>query len=148
MEKLRVHTHEVDTINELENNVISNLSITVSTKDTSMAGTDANVFLRLGSLGEYPLNTVGENDFEKGDTKTYSLDTNFSLAALRSEKIELGHDNHGTMPGWCVSAVTIQVKFKESNELTLYKQWGEIGWLSTDIEPYFTILAELQEESE
>jgi hypothetical protein len=31
-----------------------------------------------------------------------------------------------------------------SNMLALYKQWGEIGWLSKDVGPYFTTIAELQ----
>ena len=143
MEKLIVHAQEVDTRNILGIRVISNIAVTVSTKDTFMAGTDAHVFLSLGSLGDYPLITVGEDDFEKGDTRTYFLETNFTLASLRAENIELGHDSTGKLPGWFVSGVTIQVKFAGSNMLAVYKQWGEIGWLSLDVEP-FTTIAELQ----
>lgn len=147
MEELKVHTQEVDTKNVLGIRIVSNIAVTVTTKDAFLAGTDAHVFLRLGSLGDYPLITLGEDDFEKGDTRTYWLESNFSLAALRSEKIEIGHDNTGTMPGWFVSGVTIQLKFTGSNMLVLYKQWGEIGWLSVDEEPYFTTIAELQEKT-
>ena len=145
MEKLKVHAQEIDTKSTLGIRVISNIAVTVSTKDTFLAGTGAHVFLRLGSLGDFPLITVGEHDFEKGDTRTYFLDTNFTLASLRAEKIEIGHDNTGKMPGWFVSGVTIQLKFAGSNMLALYKQWGEIGWLSVEVEPYFTTIAELQE---
>jgi len=143
MEKLIVHAQEVDTRNILGIRVISNIAVTISTKDTFLAGTDAHVFLSLGSLGDYPLITVGDDDFEKGDTGTYFLETNFTLASLRAEKIQLGHDSTGKLPGWFVSGVTIQVKFAGSNMLAVYKQWGEIGWLSLDVEP-FTTIAELQ----
>ena len=64
MEKLRVHTQEVDTKNTLGIRVVSNIVVSVSTKDTFLAGTDAHVFLSLGKLGDYPLITVGEDDFE------------------------------------------------------------------------------------
>ena len=73
------------------------------------------------------------------------LDTNFSLFSLRSAKIEIGHDNTGKMPGWFVSDVKIQVQFAGSNMLAIYKEWGEIGWLSVDVAPYNTTVAELQE---
>ena len=145
MDKLSVHAQEADTKNTLGIRVISNIAVTVSTKDGFLAGTDAHVFLSLGSLGDYPLMTVGEDDFEKGDTRTYGLDTSFTLAALRSAKIELGHDNTGKLPGWFVSGVKIKVKFAGSNMLALYKEWGEIGWLSADVKPYFTTIAELQD---
>ena len=144
MEKLIVYTQEVDTKDSPGIKEISNIAVTVSTKDTFSAGTNAHAFLRLGSLGDYPLVTIGEDDFEKGDTRTYFLDVNFTLASLRSEKIEIGHDNTGAMPGWFVAGVTIQLKFADSNMLAVYKQWGEVGWLSVEKEPFSTI-AELQE---
>ena len=147
VEKLKVYAQEDETKNILGIRVIANLAVTVSTKDTVLAGTDAHVFLNLGSLGNYPLITIGEDDFEKGDTRTYWLDTNFTLAALLSERIELGHDNTGKMPGWNVSGVAIQIKLASSNMLSLYKKWGEIGWLSATKEPYFTTIAELQDGS-
>jgi len=143
MDKLSVHAQEADTKNTLGIRVISNIAVTVSTKDGFLAGTDAHVFLSLGSLGDYPLMTVGEDDFEKGDTRTYFLEANFTLASLRAEKIQLGHDNTGKLPGWFVSGVTIQLQFASSNMLAVYKQWGEIGWLSLDVEP-FTTMVELQ----
>lgn len=145
MEKLKVNAQEVDTQNILGIRVIQSIAVSVSTKDTNLAGTDAHVFLNLGSLGKYPLITMGEDDFEKGATKTYMLDVNFSLISLRSAKIEIGHDNTGKMPGWFVSNVKIQVKFAGSNMLAVYKEWGEIGWLSVDVKPYNTTVAELQE---
>jgi len=144
MEKLKVHTQEVDTKNTLGVRVISNIAVTVSTSEKFLAGTDAHVFLDLGSLGSFPLMTIGEDDFEKGETRTYWLDTAFTLAALRDAEINLAHDNTGKLPGWFVSGVSIQVKFAGSNMLVPYKQWGEIGWLSLDVEPRTTV-AELQE---
>ena len=148
MEKLQVYTPEVETRNSSGVRIISNIAVTVSTKDKFLAGTDAHVFLKVGSLGSFPLMTIGEDDFEKGETRSYWLDTSFTLAGLRSEKIELGHDNTGKLPGWFVSEVAIRIKFAGSNMLALYKQWGEIGWLSLDTGPYFTTIAELQAGSE
>lgn len=144
MEKLRVSTQEVDTRNILGIRVISNIVVTITTKNINFAGTDANVFLNLGSLGNYPLITLGEDDFEIGSTNSYILDTNFPLISLRSEVIEIGHDNTGKFPGWNVSDLKIEVKFAGSNMLALYKEWREIGWLSIDEPPYNTTIAELQ----
>ena len=144
MEKLKVHALEAETKSILGIRVISNIAVTVSTKDKFLAGTDAHVSLDLGSLGSFPLMTIGEDDFEKGETRKYWLDTGFTLAALRDAEINLAHDNTGKLPGWFVSGVSIQVKFAGSNMLVPYKQWGEVGWLSLDVEPRTTI-AELQE---
>ena len=144
MQKLRVHAQEADSKEIVGTRVVSHIAVTVSTKDVLLAGTDAHVFLRLGSLGDYPLITVGEDDFERGETRIYLLETNFTLASLRSEKIEIGHDNTGNLPGWFVSGLAIHVRFTGSNMLALYKEWGEIGWLSLDVEP-FTTIAELQD---
>jgi len=145
MERLKLPAQEIETKNIVGIRVVSNLAVTISTSDVTWAGTGAHVFLDLGSLGRYPLITIGEDDFERGETKTYWLDTNFTLEALRSAKIELGHDNTGNLPGWNVSSVSIQVKFASSNMLAMYKKWGAIGWLSADQGPYFTTVAELQE---
>ena len=52
MERLKVHTQELETKNILRIRVISNLAVTVSTKDVTWAGTGAHVFLNLGNLSE------------------------------------------------------------------------------------------------
>jgi hypothetical protein len=60
VEKLKVHALEAETKSILGIRVISNIAVTVSTKDKFLAGTDAHVSLDLGSLGSFPLMTIGE----------------------------------------------------------------------------------------
>lgn len=147
IETFKVYAQEGATKNFLGLRIVSSIQVTVSTKDVTFAGTDAHVYLNCGSIGTFYLNTIGEDDFEKGETRSYEFDTNCTLGELRSVKIELGHDNTGKLPGWCVSNVAIQLKFAGSESYVLYKDWGEIGWLAKDEAPYHTIVVELQEGS-
>lgn len=146
MEKFKVYAQEEATKSFLGLRLISSIQVTVSTKDVSFAGTDAHVYLNCGSIGNFSLNKIGEDDFERGKTRTYELDVNCTLGEFRSKKIELGHDNTGKFPGWCVSNVAIQTKFAGSNNYQLYKQWGEIGWLARDEAPYHITVVEIQKE--
>lgn len=145
MKKFKVYAPEMATTHLDESRIINQIVVTVSTKNASFAGTDARVFLNCGSLGNYFLNTADEEDFEMGDIKSYAFETNFMLGDLKKACIELGHDNSGKNPGWCVSGVTLQIKLQGSNILYLFKQWEEIGWLAKDKAPYYTTFAELQE---
>jgi len=145
MEKFKVYAQEEATKSFLGLRIVSSIQVTVSTADKPFAGTDAHVHLNCGSIGDFYLNTAGESDFERGESRTYGFDANCTLGDLRSKQIEFGHDNTGKLPGWCVSAVAIQVKFAGSDIYHLYKQWGEIGWLAKDEAPYNTTVVELQE---
>ena len=145
MEKFKVYAQEEATKSYLGIRIVSSIQVTVTTADVPFAGTDAHVHLNCGSIGDFYMKKAGENDFEKGETGTYEFDTNCTLAALRSEKIELGHDNTGKLPGWRVANVAIQLKFAGAEDYILYKQWGAIGWLAKDEAPYNTTVVELQE---
>lgn len=145
MEKFIVYAQEEATKSYLGLRIISSIQVTVSTKDVSFAGTDAHISLNCGSIGNFFLDPIGENDFEKGEIGSYRFDTGCTLGTLRSVQIELGHDNTGKFPGWCVSSVAIQVKFAESDSYILFKKWGEIGWLAKDEAPCHTTTVELQE---
>ena len=145
MDKFKVYAQEETTKSYLGIRVVSSIQVTVSTSDVPFAGTDAHVHLNIGSIDDLYLKKADENDFKSGETGTYEFDINCTLGALRSEQIELGHDNTGKLPGWCVSNVAIQVKFTGSESYVLYKQWGEIGWLATGEAPYHTTVVELQE---
>ena len=144
MENFKLYSQEEATKNFLGIRIISSIQVKVSTADKPFAGTDAHVNLNCGSMGEFYMKKAGANDFQRAQTGTYEFDTNCTLAALRSERIVLGHDNTGKLPGWCVSHVDIRVKFAGSNELYLYKQWSQIGWLAEDEAPYNATLVELQ----
>lgn len=147
MEKLQVYAQEDATKNLIGIRLVTGIVVTVATKAVPFAGTDAHVTLNCGSLGNYSLTTPGEDDFELGETRSYALDVNFTLNSLRFASLELGHDNTGKGPGWCVENVSIQVRVNGSNQLFLYKQWGEIGWLDKTKAPYYTTAVELQESN-
>lgn len=145
MEKLKNYTAEMATSHLDDAYIVTSLEVTVSTKKIPFAGTDAQVFLNFGSLGKHILETESEDDFEMGAIKTYSIATNFSLGDLRKSIIELGHDDTGKNPGWCVSGFRVQIKLQDSDILYLYKLWGGIGWLAKDEAPFYTTVVELQE---
>ena len=144
MDKFKVYAQEEATKSFLGIRLVSSIQVTVATADKPFAGTDAHVHLNCGSLGDFYMKKAGANDFQKAQTGTYEFETNCTLAVLRSERIVLGHDNTGKLPGWCVSHVAIRLKFAGSDESLLYKQWGEIGWLAEDEPPYKATAVELQ----
>ena len=144
MEKFKVYAQEEATKNFLGIRIVSSIQVTVSTADKPLAGTDAHVHLNCGSIGDFFMKKAGEKDFERAQTGTYEFDTNCTLAALRSERIVLGHDNTGKLAGWCVSHVTIRLKFAGTDDFHLYKQWDEIGWLAEDEAPYNATAVEIQ----
>lgn len=145
MEKFKVYAQEEATKSYLGIRIISSIKVTVTTGEEPFAGTDAHVHLNIGSIGDLYLKKAGERDFEIGETGTYEFDINCTLGSFRSEKIELGHDNTGKLPGWHVANVAIQLKFAGAEDYILYKQWGAIGWLAKDEAPYNTTVVELQE---
>ena len=144
MGKFKVITEEKATKHLTRESIITSIKITVSTSDVVFAGTDAKVSLSCGSLGVYHLNTSGEDDFEMGDTRSYTFETNFTLDEFRKVNLSLGHDNTGKSPGWCVSQVSIHISLQGSNLIYLYKHWDEIGWLALDKGPFYATGVELQ----
>jgi hypothetical protein len=145
MDKLKNYTEELATSHLDDSQIINRIEVTVSTKNIPFAGTDAKVFMNCGGLGTYFLNTPGEDDFEMGDIKTYIFETNCKVGELRKATIELGQDNTGKHPGWCVSGFRIQMKLQGPDILYLYKLWGGIGWLAKDKAPFYTTVIELQD---
>jgi len=83
--------------------------VTVKTGNRDKAGTDAVVFLTLsggnGVKGEFRLDDVRRDDFERGSTSTFTI-AEINLGAL--DRIRLRHDNTGKRPGWYVEEVRIR----------------------------------------
>lgn len=144
MNGLKVYSQEEATKNLNDLRLVTGIIITVSTKAEAFAGTDAQAYFKCGKLGKFFLNTIGEDDFEIGDTKSYSFECQFTLGSLRIAPIELGHDNTGKEPSWNVEKVSVQIRVNGSNQLFLYKQWDGIGCLDNTKAPYFTSSVELQ----
>ncbi|MCJ7790223.1 MAG: hypothetical protein MUP69_08595, partial [Candidatus Atribacteria bacterium] len=109
-----------------------NYRIEITTGSRIAAGTDANVYITMydkngHNSGEILLDNPGVNDFEIGDTNT------FSVTAINIENLDyiiIRHDNSGNFPGWYVDE--IQVSNEEIN-----KEWTFLPdqWLATDEPP-------------
>jgi hypothetical protein len=144
MEKYSLFTAETATTHLDDSKIISRIVVTVATKKVAFAGTEAKVFLNLGTLGNFELNTPGEDDFETGTIKSYEFETNFTMGEIRNSVIELGHDNTGKNPGWCVGGLRIEIILQDSEIRYMYKLWEGIGWLATDKGPFNTTSVVLQ----
>jgi len=144
MDKFKVYTAEMATSHLDETRIINRMEVTVATQKVPFAGTNARVFMNCGTLGKYFLNSGSEEDFEMGTIKTFTFETNFTLGDLRNTTIELGHDNTGQNPGWCVGGFRLQIKLEDSDILYLYKLWERIGWLDKTEAPFYATSVELQ----
>lgn len=145
MEKYSLFTAETATIHLDDSRSISRILVTVATQKIPFAGTDAKVFLNFGTLGNFELNTPGEDDFKTGTIKSYEFETNFTLGELRNSVIELGHDNTGKNPGLCVGGLRIEIILQDSEIRYMYKLWEGIGWLANNKAPYYATIVVLQE---
>ncbi|OGD15325.1 hypothetical protein A2V47_08175 [Candidatus Atribacteria bacterium RBG_19FT_COMBO_35_14] len=125
------------TVTELSNGDNDNIGevnyrIEITTGSRIAAGTDANVYITMydkdgHNSGEILLDNPGVNDFEIGDTNT------FSVTAINMDDLDyiiIRHDNSGNFPGWYVDE--IQVSNEEIN-----KEWTFLPdqWLATDEPP-------------
>ncbi len=86
-----------------------NYTVLVTTANREDAGTDANVYLTIhgcdGDAGEFALNNMNRDDFERGHTDDFAI-TAPDLGDLKS--IHVRHDNSGEKPGWFLSQVNIR----------------------------------------
>merc|ERR1739842_149688 len=85
--------------------------ITVKTADKSSAGTDARVFVVLyggekgnETSGKIWLGTKG-GDFERNKTDIFNVDVAKMISPL--SKVEVGHDNSGSGPGWFLDSLSV-----------------------------------------
>jgi hypothetical protein len=107
------------------------------------AGTDADVFLRIGAQ-TFPMPVEhGRDPFEKGATDRFSfpLDPPMKLGAFRQAEMEVFHNSAGLAPGWFVDAIRLYVGLSgpgQSASPRLYKEWKDIGWLAIDEAPKST----------
>lgn len=84
MKKYSFLTAETATTHLIDSKLISRIMITVATQKIPFAGTDAKVFLNLGALGNFALNTSGEDDFDMHTIKSFEFETNFTIGELRN----------------------------------------------------------------
>lgn len=82
MGKYSLFTTETATIHPNDSRSISRFVVAVKTQKIPFAGTDAKVFLNLGTLVNFALNTPGEDDIEMGTIKSFEFETNFTIGEL------------------------------------------------------------------
>jgi hypothetical protein len=99
--------------------------VTVETGAVENAGTDAHVYLTLfgeqGESGERELSELSdENNFEKGKTDVFELETH-DLGAIH--RIRIRHDGRGDKPGWYLERVVVQRE--DTNERWIFpcRRW-------------------------
>jgi hypothetical protein len=115
---------------QIPTQVLYQIKITTGTK--MGAGTDANVYLTLvgqngENSGEILLDNPGINDFERGDTNIFCINT---IPIENLHHIIIRHDNTGNLPGWYIEEVHIACS-------ELNKDWFFYPrqWLATDEPP-------------
>ena len=120
---------------------VTAVRIEFHTGDVRAAGTDAEVFLRIGQR-TFPMPAQrGKDPFERGATDTFVLvlDPPLKLAELRKSDIEIYHNSEGSNPGWFVAAIRLFVGLShQPDKGFLYKEWKDIGWLAIDEPPNST----------
>ncbi len=110
---------------------VESVEVEVKTADASWAGTDDDVFLRLGPGLRFPLDKRLYNDFESGDRDTYSVPIDGVLAdglgvgGIREVQIEKSGD--GLAGGWKLGGVKLRV-----NGVQLYDNQHINRWLEDD----------------
>jgi len=135
---------------QIPTQVLYQIKITTGTK--MGAGTDANVYITLvgqngQSSGEILLDNPGINDFERGNTNIFWIN---SIPIEGLDYIIIRHDNTGNFPGWYIEEVYIACP-------ELNKDWFFYPrqWLATDEPPryrtqgtFYPQQEEVQEDSE
>jgi hypothetical protein len=123
------------------------LRVEFHTGDKKFAGTDANVFLRVGER-TFQMPVEYEKDpFERGakDAFNFPMDPPMPLAELRAATIDVYHDSEGHNPGWHLQGVKLWLLLSDApSESRLYKEWQDVGWLAIDEKPE-TIKVTLQD---
>ena len=121
---------EVHTRRFKDNIQLVAFSITITTPNIKYAGTNADVYIEVG--GKSHLMDKPGDDFERGDTDTYTYRLNMTLGELRDHQIRLYHNDKGRNSGWYCGRVEMKVQRVTSAYLYLYKEWSHVGWLATD----------------
>jgi hypothetical protein len=122
---------------------IVNMRITVNTSNADSAGTDARVYILIGSR-RIDLDTPRRNDFEKGQRDSFMIFPTMTMGELRRSRIILAHDNSGKKPGWNISSFSLDIQGYAEPQVRQYKRWAPVGWLAKDEPPFYSTEVELQ----
>lgn len=110
---------------------IESIQVRIRTSSARYAGTDDNVYLRIGREHRFRLDKGLYDDFERGDNDLYSVPIDaatrkgLDLGDLQRVQIEKSRD--GIAGGWKLRGVTLVV-----NRRTVYRRDGIERWLEDD----------------
>lgn len=113
------------------NEPVSQIHVQVRTGNRRFAGTDDDVFLRLGPGLSFNLDKRLYDDFERGDRDTYSVPIDgvtrngFSIGDIRH--VEIAKSRDGVAGGWRLGGIRLVV-----NGRTLYADDNIERWLEDD----------------
>ncbi|SIN77325.1 PLAT/LH2 domain-containing protein [Agromyces cerinus] len=109
-----------------DRNVLNSLVVRVTTADVSWAGTDDDVTLTLAGRS-WNLDNDGRNDFERGNTDTFTLDPGTGLRVSSLASVRLHKSPDGVAGGWRLRGVEIV-----ANGATIYNNQSINRWLEDD----------------
>jgi PLAT/LH2 domain-containing protein len=129
-----------------ESEPVESIEVEVDTADTRWAGTDDDVFLRLGRRGQenfhFQLDKNFTNDFEQGDRDTYSVPIDGAIRDGMTvgdiSRVQLEKTPDGVAGGWKLGGMTLRVNGKPFYEDQNINQWLEDGrriWQAPDFKP-------------
>ncbi len=110
---------------------VTRMTVEIRTSSKRWAGTDDDVYLRIGPNLRFPLDKSLYDDFERGDRDTYSVPIdNAVLAGLKVgdiSRVQIEKSSDGAAGGWRLRGVKLVV-----NGRTLYARDGIERWLEDD----------------
>jgi hypothetical protein len=106
---------------------VTTMRVTITTADSSGAGTNDDVFLELGYGLRYKLDKSSYDDFEAGDQDTYSIDFGRGLLVRDIQYIKLKKSADGIDDGWKLNGIAFWV-----NDRQVYAEDGMAVWLEDD----------------
>jgi hypothetical protein len=114
-----------------EGEPVESVELEIRTGDVRLAGTDDDVYLRLGRDLRFPLDKRLYDDFERGDRDTYSVPIDdaarlgMRVGDIRQVTIEKSRD--GLAGGWRLGAVKLRVNGRVLYTNQRVNQWLEKG---------------------
>jgi hypothetical protein len=116
-----------------EEEPVESIEVEVDTANARWAGTDDDVFLRLGRRGQdnlrFQLDKNFYNDFEQGDRDTYSVAIDDAIREGMTvsdiSRVQLEKSEDGIAGGWKLGGMTLRVNGKPFYEDNDINQWLE-----------------------
>jgi|GEM_PF-1702308 len=108
-----------------DNRLMNKLKIKVTTADVAWAGTDDTVTLKLAGRS-WNLDNDG-NDFERGDTNTFTLDPKSGIRVSDINTITIIKSSDGVAGGWKLKGLQLTI-----NDSVVYNNQSINKWLEDD----------------